>query len=152
MILKIRPALPRDADILSHIAFSAKAYWGYPAKWMEIWKPQLTFSPEYFELYESWVTEVDNAPAAFYTLQERNGTAWIENLWVLPEFIGRGFGEELFLHALSRSRVMGHLVLRLESDPNAVGFYEKMGMYKVNESNYPVEGQIRILSVMEIKL
>jgi hypothetical protein len=27
---KIRPALPNEADVLSHIAFSAKAYWGYP--------------------------------------------------------------------------------------------------------------------------
>ena len=152
MNIKIRPALLEEADILSHIAFSAKAYWGYPEKWMGIWKPQLTFSSAYFIENESWVAEVDNTPVAFYTVQEKNSNAWIENLWVLPEFIGQGIGRELFLHALSRSCLKGHLILQLEADPNALGFYEKMGMYKVGERYYEVEGQPRILPIMEMKL
>jgi len=152
MKIKIRPALPEEADILSHIAFSAKAHWGYPKRWMEIWKPQLTFSPEYFEANESWVAEKDHTPIAFYTLQQKNSNAWIENLWVLPEKIGRGVGRKLFLHALSRSRLRGQLNLQLEANPNALGFYEKMGMSKIGESRYEVEGQPRILQIMEISL
>jgi len=152
MNLKIRPALPEEADVLSRIAFSAKAYWGYPEKWMEIWKPQLTFSPEYFEANESWAAEWDDIPIAFYTIQEKDSKAWIENLWVLPEWIGEGIGRRLFLHALSRSRLNGYLILQLEADPNALGFYEKMGMRKIGESLYEVEGQTRILPLMEIKL
>jgi len=149
---KIRPALPNEADVLSHIAFSAKAYWGYPETWMEIWKPQLTFSSEYFVENESWVAEVTDVPVAFYTLQERHGNAWIENLWVHPEFVGKGLGKRLFSHASSRSLSMGYLILQLEADPNALGFYERMGMYKTGESRYEVEGQPRILPVMELAL
>ena len=152
MKIKIRPALPEEADILSQIAFSAKAHWGYPERWMEIWKPQLTFSPEYFEANESWVAEKDHTPIAFYTLQPKNSNAWIENLWVLPEKIGRGVGRKLFLHALSRSRLKGELTLQLEAEPNALGFYEKMGMSKIGESHYEVEGHPRILQIMEISL
>lgn len=148
----IRRALPDEADILSQIAFSAKAHWGYPKHWMKIWKPQLTFSPQYFDEYESWVAEMNGSPIAFYTLQEKNGTAWIENMWTFPEYIGMGTGKQLFLHALSRSRQKGHLILHLESDPNALGFYERMGMYKIGEASYPIEGQERFLPIMEITL
>lgn len=152
MNIHIRRAIPSEADTLSHIALSAKAHWGYPQHWMEIWKPQLTFSPEYFEKNESWAAEYGDKPIAFYTLQEKNGKAWIENMWVLPEYIGMGIGRQLFMDALSRSRLKGYLILQLEADPNAVSFYKKMGMYQVGESNYPVEGQDRILPVMELVL
>jgi ribosomal protein S18 acetylase RimI-like enzyme len=152
MNIKIRPALPEEANILSHIAYSAKAHWGYPQRWMEIWKPQLTFSPEYFKDNENWVAEKDGTPIAFYTLLEKDSKAWIENLWVLPEWIGKGIGRRLFLHALSRSRLNEYLILQLEADPNAVSFYKKQGMYKIGESLYEVEGQPRILPLMEIKL
>jgi len=145
MNIKFRRALPEDAATLSHIAFSAQAYWGYPEHWMEIWKPQLTFLPEYFKENESWIAELENIPLAFYTLQKKKHIAWIENLWVLPEHIGKGIGRQLFLHALNRSREMGYLILQLEADPNTVGFYEKMGMYKVGEKHYVVEDQSRIL-------
>lgn len=151
-MIHIRRALPDDADALTRIAISAKRHWEYPERWIEIWTPQLTFTPEYFQVNESWVAEVDSSLVGFYTIQERDGTAWLENLWVLPKHIGRGIGKTLFLHAVSRSRLNGHLILRLEADPNAVGFYERMGMRRVGERHSEIEGQSRILPVMEIKI
>ena len=152
MNILIRHTFPDEADVLSKIAFSAKAHWGYPDHWMEIWKPQLTFSSDYFAGLESWAAEMDDAPVAFYTLEEKHANAWIENLWVLPQYIGKGIGKQLFVHALSRARELGYGKLQLASDPNAVGFYEKLGMVKVGEHYSPIEGQSRVLPVMEIKL
>lgn len=147
----IRPASPGEANALSQIALSAKRHWGYPARWMEIWTPELTFSPNYFEENETWVAEEDH-PIAFYTLQERDGNAWIENLWVLPDYMGQGLGRQLFLHAMSRSLELGYKILQLEADPNAVAFYEKMGMHKIGERRSEIEGQPRSLPIMEIDL
>ena len=152
MNIKVRRTIPSEADVLSEIAFSAKAHWGYPERWMKIWKPQLTFTPEYFMENESWTAEHDNQPISFYTLEEKNGNAWIENLWVLPTYIGKGIGGQLFVHALSRARELGYSKLQLASDPNAVGFYKRFGMIQVGEHHYPIEGQSRILPVMEILL
>lgn len=152
MILGIRIALPEEAETLSQIALSAKAYWGYPERWLELWAPQLTFGPEYFEENESWVAVDHVKLLAFYTFQEKNGNAWIENLWVLPEYIGKGAGRRLFLHAVGLARQRGYKTLQLEADPNAVGFYEKMGMHKIGERHSEVEGQPRILPIMETKL
>ena len=152
MNLQIRRALPEEASTLSQIAFSAKGYWGYPKRWMDIWKPQLTFSSKYFEENESWVAETNGAPIAFYALRGKDGSAWIEDLWVSPEFIGKGVGKRLFLHAMELARQRGYETLQLEADPNAVGFYEKMGMYRIGERHSKVENEIRILPIMEMKL
>jgi ribosomal protein S18 acetylase RimI-like enzyme len=152
MNLRIRRAVPEEANDLSKIAFSAKAYWGYPKRWLEIWKPQLTFHPEDFEEKEGWVAVDDEKPFGFYILQEKAGYVWLEDLWVLPEFIGRGIGKMLFLHAVELSLQRGYKNLRLEADPHAFGFYQKMGMHKIGEKHSEVDGQPRILPIMEIEL
>jgi GNAT superfamily N-acetyltransferase len=151
MIL-IRRAKPEQAEVLTRIALAAKRHWGYPERWMEIWRPQLTFNPEYFEENESWIAEINHTPIAFYTLTEKDESAWIENLWVSPEFIGKGVGKEMFLHALELARERGYKRIQLEADPNAVGFYEKMGMKKIGERASAVEGQPRVLPIMELEL
>ena len=152
MNLQIRPAESDQAQTLSQIAQAAKAHWGYPERWMELWRPQLTFGPQYFAENESWVAEIDQAPVAFYTLLEKDGNAWIENLWVSTEAMGKGVGRKLFLHVLDCSRQRGFQNLRLEADPNAAGFYEKMGMKKIGEHRSEIEGQPRILPLMELRL
>lgn len=151
-MISLRHVNPSDAEVLTQIALRAKRHWGYPERWIELWKPQLTFDAGYFEENESWTAEVDGKPVAFYTLQDKDGIAWLENLWVVPEYIGKGVGRMLFLHALSLARMRGHKILQLEADPNAAGFYEKMGMLKIGERRYEMEGQPRILPLMELKL
>ncbi len=98
MNLAIHRATPEQAGELSRIAQAAKAHWSYPQRWLEIWAPQLTFSPQYFEENEGWVACVDETLLGFYTLQEKDGIASIENLWVSPEHMGKGVGKALFLH------------------------------------------------------
>jgi ribosomal protein S18 acetylase RimI-like enzyme len=151
-MISVRRIDPKEANVLTRIALAAKAHWGYPERWMEIWKPQLTLSPEYFVENEGWVAVVSDSPIGFYTLEEKNGNAWLENLWVLPEYIGKGVGKALFLHAAELSRQRGYKVLQLEADPNAAGFYERMGMHKIAERHSEVDGQPRVLPIMEMRL
>ncbi len=152
MDLEIRRALPEDADTLTQIAMSAKGHWGYPQRWMQIWKTELTFDPEYFLENESWKASLENQAVGFYTLLEKDRVAWLENLWVRPAQMGRGIGSSLLQHALGMSRGRGDHVLRLESDPNAIGFYQRMGMHQIGERHSEVEGQPRILPILELKL
>lgn len=152
MNLQIHRAKPGQADELTRIALAAKAYWGYPERWLEIWKPQLTFKPEDFEEKECWVAVDNQTPMGFYTLQERDGYAWLDDLWVLPEYIGKSVGKKLFLHAVELSRQCGHKILQLEADPHAFGFYRKMGMHKIGERHSEVDGQPRSLPIMEMEL
>ena len=148
----IQQASPDQAERLTSIAFAAKAYWGYPQRWMELWRPQLTITAEYIEENESWIAFAGEIPIGFYTVQEKNGNAWIENLWVLPDFIGKGIGQLLFSHAVELSRQRGYKILQLEADPNAAGFYEKMGMKKIGERISAIESLPRRLPIMELEL
>ena len=66
--------------------------------------------------------------------------------------MGQGIGKSLFVHALERSRERGTSVLRIEADPNAQSFYEKMGARKIGEHNSDVDRQLRVLPIMEIDL
>jgi hypothetical protein len=53
---------------------------------------------------------------------------------------------------LELARQRGYKTLQLEADPNAFGFYEKMGMYKIGEWQSEADGQPRILPIMEMTL
>ena len=152
MNLQIRRVTPEQASELTRIALAAKAHWGYPQRWLEIWRPQLTFISQYFEENEGWVALVDETPVGFYTLQEKDGITSIENLWVSPEYMRKGVGKALFLHAVELSREHGNTTLQLEADPNAVGFYKRMGMSQIGEVQYELESQPRSLPIMEMKL
>jgi len=148
----IEKARPEHADVLTDIAISAKRHWNYPERWIELWHPLLTISPEYISQNETWMAVVDLKPAGFYSLHKDGESLWLDNLWVLPNFMGQGIGKQLFQHALAKGHTLGTFILKIEADPNAQSFYEKMGARKVGEHHSQVDGQPRILPIMEINL
>ncbi len=143
---------PEHASILTDITVAAKRQWHYPEKWIELWLPVLTITPEYISENEVWMAIVDEVPVAYYSFKQDGQDLWLENLWVFPKCMGKGIGRQLFQHALERSRVRGASILKIEADPNALSFYEKMGASKVGEHHGEVDGQPRVLPVMEINL
>src|SRR3990172_3478381 len=95
-------ATPAYADQLTQISISAKRHWNYPEKWIELWIPALTISAGYISEHETWVVVSKDETIGFYSLKENDEALWLDNLWVLPEFIGQGIGKQLFQHALER--------------------------------------------------
>ena len=152
MNIRIIPAQPENAQALTEISISAKRHWNYPERWIEIWIPALTISPEYISKNETWMAVINKKPAAYYSLKWEQDDLWLDHLWVLPEFMGRGIGQRLFQHALKQSRLQNAIVLKIEADPNAAQFYEKMGARKTGERHTEIDDQPRILPVMEIHL
>ena len=150
--MKIELARTEHASELTEIAISAKRHWNYPDRWIELWTPSLTISTDYILQNETWMAVVNVTPIGFYSLHRDDEFLWLDNLWVLPAFMGQGIGKKLFQHAVERSRVLDVPILKIEADPNAQSFYEKMGAYKVGESRNQVDDQPRILPIMEINL
>jgi GNAT superfamily N-acetyltransferase len=70
--------------------------------------------------------------------------------WVEPAWIGQGIGARLFRHAVERARQLGAKRLEWEAEPNAVGFYERMGGRYLRDSEPSEWG--RVLAVMGIDL
>jgi GNAT superfamily N-acetyltransferase len=150
--LTLLRASPEHAGTLTNIAIASKRHWDYPERWIQIWTPQLTISPDYTLANETWLATINEQTVAFYSLKKEGDSWWLDHLWVLPSSMGQGLGALLFRHALARCRRQGVQVLNIESDPNAVGFYEKMGARKVDEHHTEVDGQPRQLPVMEMRL
>lgn len=143
---------PEAAPALTRLAIAAKCHWNYPERWIELWAPQLTITPEFVAAADVWEATVDGDAAGFYALAYSGERASLEHLWVLPRFMGQGVGRGLFQHALLRSRANRCRVLEIESDPHAQGFYERLGARKTGERTGEVDGQPRVLPVLEIEL
>ena len=150
--MNIQRAMPDQAETLTKIAFAAKRHWGYPERWIQLWSPILTITPEFIERNETHVAFLDNILVGLYAISIEGEKASVEHLWVLPEHMGKGIGAKLFGHMLLRCRQSGVKVLEIESDPNAQGFYEHMGAKKVGEIVSEVDGQPRVLPLLEIPL
>lgn len=150
--MEIRRASDQDAAELTLITLAAKRHWGYPESWIQFWTPSMTITSTYIQTHEIWMAVIDGQLAAYYSFDENEGRRWLDNLWVLPEYIGKGLGRSLFQHALERCKAQNIPSMLIEADPHAQSFYEKMGARKVHEHRTEVEGVPRTLPIMEINL
>lgn len=148
--LEVRRAAPGEADALSRIAFAAKGHWGYPGEWMERWRDALTVSPDFVDRNEVWaaVEEPGGGPVAFYALVGRGRLLELEHLWVSPARMGTGVGRRLFDHAVRRAASLGAEAVEIEADPNAEGFYARVGARRVGEKVYELHGKRRVLPLL----
>lgn len=141
-------AVPADAAALTEIAIAAKRHWGYPERWMESWRELLTITPAFVAQHETYTAMLAGRRVGFYALSIRGSRPTLAHLWVVPDRIRRGVGRALLAHALGRVRTQGHRELEIESDPNAEGFYRRMGARRVGVSVGEVEGERRELPVL----
>lgn len=136
----IRRATADDTPVLTAIARAAKAHWGYPAEWLAGWEPMLTFTPADLVRADFFVIEQDGRLLGFSATLPGIPRWTLDHLWVLPEAMGHGLGRRLVEHALSRAIAAGATGLAIESDPNAEGFYARLGARRVGWNAAPVPG------------
>lgn len=148
----IRRAQGADAPALTEIAQAAKRHWGYPERWLEIWKDALTITPDFVSVHKVYVAIVGDEIAGFSALVEGEESVWLEHLWVSPKHIGTGVGKALFVHAAAEAASTGALVMEIESDPNAEGFYKRMGAARVGEVASEIDGEKRVLPLLAFDL
>jgi N-acetylglutamate synthase-like GNAT family acetyltransferase len=152
MELHIRRANPDEADALTEIAHAAKRHWGYPENWIEHWKDDLTITSEFIADHETFVAVAGEEIVGCCALVLSESMAELEHLWIKPEHIGAGVGRALFLHTTERARNLGLPALEISSDPNAEGFYQRLGATRTGDIQSEIEGTPRVLPRMTIKL
>ena len=126
---------------LRAIAAAAKGHWGYDPQLVAEWAASIEFPPE----KELFVAE--QAWASVVILDE---VCRLEDLWVEPAAMGRGLGRELFERAAARGRALGCVRMEWEAEPNAIGFYERLGAVFIRDSEPSEWG--RVLPVMGVSL
>ncbi|SHO49783.1 GNAT family N-acetyltransferase [Desulfopila aestuarii] len=137
----IRRANPAEHELLTIISFRSKSYWSYPDNYFQVWQKELTITADYIEQNEVFVCEMKQTAIAYYSLVQLaqdllysgarlEAGLWLDHMFVLPEFIGQGVGRLLFRHCKNRLSERGVISLNILADPNALGFYQKMGCEK----------------------
>jgi N-acetylglutamate synthase-like GNAT family acetyltransferase len=152
MDLQIRRARPDEADVLTEIAHAAKRHWGYPESWIEHWQADLTITPEFIARNEMYVAMIDEEVVGCCALVFSAALAELEHMWIRPRHMGTGVGRALFLHARERAANLEISVLEISADPNAEGFYERMGARRIGEVQSEIEGQPRVLPRLSVDL
>jgi ribosomal protein S18 acetylase RimI-like enzyme len=144
-------ARPEDAEMLTAIAHAAKRHWGYPERWIEAWRDILTMRPEFIAVNVAYCATEDDNIVGFYVLTTESDGIHLDHLWIIPAAMRRGIGRALFKHAVDQVRKSGFDLIKIETDPNAEGFYERMGAQRVGTSVGEVEGEKRELPLMEYR-
>ena len=129
--VELRPASPDEVGALSELALRSKAYWGYDSDFLEACRDELTFSAT--DAARIVVAESGGAPVGLYTVDGRPPEGVLTNLWVDPDAIGSGVGRRLWTHAVESARAGGFSGLLIDADPNAEGFYLRMGAERIGE-------------------
>jgi len=74
----------------------------------------------------------------------------LDNLFVLPNYIGNGLGQVLMNDFIDRIKSTETKKIVLDSEPNAKKFYEKFGFTKVGQIETSIKD--RYLPIMELKI
>ena len=124
--MQFRNADINDLESLNTISMTSKAYWGYPESWIEKWTHELTLDEDKLSNQNVLVLENENKPIGFASIVEHDDNYEILHLWVLPTYIGKGFGKSL-LKEIIRTFVTARKEIIVEADPNAEPFYQSQG-------------------------
>lgn len=147
----IQEAHPSDNKVLTNITIKSKAYWGYSNEQMDLWSEALTVTKAYIETNSVYKLIIDDLIIGYYSFYyENENTVRLDNLFILPAYIGKGYGELLMEDLLSRLATMKIKRIVLHADPNAETFYLKFGFATTGQLEN-VTGD-RYLPVMELNI
>jgi GNAT superfamily N-acetyltransferase len=121
-----RPEL-HELPFLSDLCLRSKAVWGYDQTFLDACRAELTIRAEELARSTLCVAEHDGALVGVAQIVVTDHTADLQKLFVERGAIGLGVGRLLFDWAMRSARELGARRLMIEADPDAAGFYKKMG-------------------------
>lgn len=147
--VRIRHAETSDLDRLSDIAWRAKQSWGYAPEMMAKMVDSLTATEKTLATEIVHVAECDASLQGWVSyVPVSETTVSVEGLWVDPDIMGKAIGSALW-NAMQKDAVTnGFKEIEVLSDPNAFGFYEKMGCVYSRDEPSDVFGADRLLPLL----
>lgn len=149
--MTITEASINDNEILTEITKKSKAYWGYSEEQILKWNDNLTISKDYIETNFVFKLVNNNEIVGYYSyITKEKKNILLDNLFILPEYIGKGFGKYLMRDFLNRMKNEKFEKITLDSEPNAENFYLKFGFKKIGEFETSIKD--RFMPIMEMSL
>lgn len=129
----IRSAKKDDVDELNRIAYESEAYWGYDMEYMKRFEGVYRVTEDYIITNPTFVFIESNLIIGFYSLLVHDEKAELELFYIKPQYIGKGYGKEMWNHLIDYCKRMDIKFFYLVTSPQAKGFYEKMGAVVIDE-------------------
>lgn len=149
--MTITEANTNDNEILTEITKKSKAYWKYSEEQILKWNNNLTISKNYIETNFVYKLENGNKIVGYYSyIIKKEKNVLLDNLFILPEYIGKGFEKYLMHDFLNRMKDEKFEKITLDSEPNAEDFYLKIGFKKIGEFETSIKN--RFMPIMEMSL
>ena len=149
--LAIRRSKPSEATALTELAHNAKRYWDYPAHYVGLWANDLTFDPDFITNNLVYTAVYEGTIVGVYAIVGEGPVRQLEHFWVHPQNIGQGIGRQMFYHAVTNVRRIGARALEIVSDPNAEGFYLRMGAKRAGEEHSRPPGRTLPRLVLHVR-
>ena len=149
-LVSIRRCVADDAPRLTTIAHSAKRHWGYPETFLRMWAADLTLTPAFVTDHHVYGAISAGRLVGMYALAGELPQMELEHFWVTPEAMGAGVGRRLMDHARRVAGAHGARTIRIASDPNAEGFYLRMGARRVGAEASTPPGRTLPVLVLDV--
>lgn len=118
---------------------------------MENWRADLTISEAYIEKNQVYILHENQTVIGYNAFYSIDATSiLLDNMFVLPKYIGKGCGKILMLDFLERIKKMGKQQVKLHAEPFASAFYKKFGFEVTDQIESSIPG--RFLPVMELTI
>src|SRR5262245_49296699 len=99
----ISRADPHEGERLREIAIASKGHWGYEPERVREWAAGCDFSPQTLRTTDIYVADAGGQLVGWAGVVPKGDIWSLDDLWVEPEWIGKGIGARLFRHAGDRS-------------------------------------------------
>ena len=125
-----------DIALNALVMRSVQLHWNYSAEFME-WNPEdIAITPHHLDEMITYVLEIEERVVGLYVLRGEAPEMELSRMMIEPEMIGQGYGRHLWNHAVETARGLGVREITIDSDPNAEGFYQRMGAETVGELDW----------------
>jgi GNAT superfamily N-acetyltransferase len=138
-----------DNEILTTITKKSKAYWGFSEDILIEWEHLLTVSKDYIEKNSVFKLIQNNQVIGYYSFYPIDeNTIKLDNMFILPEYIGKGLGKVLMNDFLKKVEQFGVNKITLDAEPNAENFYQTFGFKTIGQLESSIKD--RHLPIMEL--
>ena len=138
--VRVRHARKDESPQLTQLAHLAKRNWGYPPEWMDLWREDLTISPDYIERHDAFVAEIDGDIVGVCVLEQHGDRGRLEHVWIHPMHQRQHIGSSLVRTALETAKKAHIKAVDVISDPFAEPFYLHLGARRIGDQPAPMPG------------
>ena len=126
-MFRLRTPRCDEAKILTELCLRSKAVWGYDEEFMQACRDELTLTVTIMRSSYFMVAETAGELVGVAQVTVTGERALLDKLFVEPTRLRAGTGKTLFDWAVSAARDAGATTMTIEADPDAAGFYRRMG-------------------------